>query len=189
MTIDVNYWSEFYSKNHILSESDFCRFVRSYFSNKPKLRILDAGCGNGRDTYSLAKEHLVTGLDTSDYIPEAAENCSFVIGDFCDYDKTSFDVVYSRFTLHSISDEQQVQFLKSITRSGTYLCIECRSDGDINTVREHGDDHYRNFVNYDRLTNLLIENGYRIHHSEEGTGFAPYKSEDPVCVRFIAEKN
>lgn len=187
MTIDVNYWSDFYSSNHTLESSNFCKYILEYFGSKD-LKVLDAGCGNGRDSYALAQAYTVTGLDSAEYIPEGNANCSFVTGDFCDYDKTSFDVIYSRFTLHSINDEQQESFLSSITRKGTYVCIECRSDGDVNTVREHGDDHYRNFVNFNRLNSLLVELGFKVLVSEEGTGFAPYKSEDPVCVRFIAEK-
>lgn len=189
MTIDVNYWSEFYSKNHTLESSPFCRFVLEFFSNKESLTILDAGCGNGRDSYALATRNTVIGLDTAEYIPEATHKCTFETGDFCSYNKDRFDVIYSRFTLHSIDDQQQEEFLSSITKKGTYICIECRSDGDVNTVREHGDDHYRNFVNFDRLNSLLVDLGFTVLFSEEKTGFAPYKNEDPVCVRFIAEKN
>ena len=103
--------------------------------------------------------------------------------------KDEFNLIYSRFTFHSITDEQQVEFLSSITRKGTFICIECRSDKDVDTVREHGDDHFRNFVNFERLHDLLESMNFTVLDSAEGTGFAPYKSEDPVCVRFIAEKN
>jgi len=188
MTLDVNYWSKFYSTNHILDSSNFCSFVLDFFKDKKNLRILDAGCGNGRDSYALAQFHSVIGLDTAQYVPEEKQSCKFLTGDFCDYDMENIDLVYSRFTLHSINNTQQEKFISSITRSGTFLCIECRSDGDVDTVREHGDDHYRNFVNFDRLTGLLKECGFKILFSAEGSGFAPYKSEDPICVRFIAEK-
>ena len=126
---------------------------------------------------------MTTGLDTASYVPEATETCSFENGDFCSYDKSTFDLIYSRFTLHSINDEQQEQFLSSITKRGTFLAIECRSDGDVDTVREHGDDHYRNFVSYERMLRLFDSLGFMVLFAEEGRGFAPYKSEDPVCVR------
>lgn len=188
MTIDVNYWSDFYASNHTLDASNFCSFVLEFFKDKGSLRVLDAGCGNGRDSYALSQTHSVIGLDSADYIPEAKESCTFQSGDFCDYNMDEIDLVYSRFTLHSVSDTQQEKFISSITKPGTFLCIECRSDGDVDTIREHGDDHYRNFVNFDRLTSLLEDRGFRILFSDEGTGFALYKSEDPVCVRFIVEK-
>lgn len=188
MTIDVNYWSSFYSSNHTLDASNFCSFVLDFFKNHRCLKVLDAGCGNGRDSYALSKYYMVTGLDTASYIPEATESCSFETSDFCSHDKNIYDLIYSRFTLHSINDEQQEQFLSSITKKGTFLAIECRSDGDIDTVREHGDDHYRNFVSFKRMLRLFSELGFTVLHAEEGTGFAPYKTEDPVCVRFIVEK-
>ncbi len=188
MTIDVNYWSSFYSSNHTLDASNFCLFVLDFFKEHKCLKVLDAGCGNGRDSYALSQYYMVTGLDTSTYTPESNESCSFETGDFCTNDKSIYDLIYSRFTLHSISDEQQEQFLSSITKKGTFLAIECRSDKDINTVREHGDDHYRNFVSYQRMIRLFDELGFDVLFAEEARGFAPYKSEDPVCVRFIVEK-
>ena len=188
MTVDINYWSEFYSTNHTLDASKFCLYVLEYLGTEKSLRILDAGCGNGRDSYALSKYHTVIGLDTAEYVPESTDKCFFETGDFCSYDKDVFDVIYSRFTLHSITDEQQIKFLSSITKKGTILCIECRSDRDINNFREHGDDHFRNFVNFDRLFELLNSMGFNISVAQEGNGFAPYKNENPFCVRFIAEK-
>lgn len=188
MTLDVNYWSEFYSTKHTLTPSPFSSFVLGFTVGKT-LKILDAGCGNGRDSYELSKYHDVIGLDTSDYRPENRDRCTFIEGDFCTYDKDEFNLVYSRFTLHSITDEQQLEFLSSIKNPGTFLCIEARSDRDIYNSREHGDDHYRNFINFNRLHTLLEELNYKILFAEENTGFALYKNEDPVCVRFIVEKN
>ena len=188
MTVDVDYWSKFYSSNHTLEASNFCKFVIEFFGKETRLNVLDAGCGNGRDSYALSNYHNVLGLDTAEYVPDSINNCSFDKGDFCTYDKSSFDVIYSRFTLHSITDEQQVEFLSSITRKGSVVCIECRSDKDLDTVRVHGDDHFRNFVNFDRLFDLLNSMGFLVLTAVEDKGFAPYKGEDPVCVRFIAEK-
>ena len=189
MTIDINYWRDFYSSIHTLDASNFCSFVLEFFKDNGSFRVLDAGCGNGRDSYALSKAHSVIGLDSAGYTPEAKESCTFESGDFCNYDMSEIDLVYSRFTLHAITDEQQEKFLSSITRQGTYLAIECRSDGDIDTVREHGDSHYRNFVNYQRMFRLFDNLGFVVLFAEEGRGFATYKSEDPVCVRFIVEKN
>ena len=115
-------------------------------------------------------------------------NCVFEEGDFCYYNKDEFDLIYSRFTLHSITDDQRLKFLSSIKKSGTYLCIEARSDKDINNFREHGDDHYRNFINFESLTTTLKELKFNILFSKEDNGFAPYKNENPLCVRFILEK-
>lgn len=188
MSIEVDYWTDFYSSSHTLETSRFCNFVLDFFRDHKTMNVLDAGCGNGRDSYGLSTLHKVVGLDTSKFRPESRDRCVFEEGDFCHYDKDNFDLIYSRFTLHSITNEQQIEFLSSINKSGTYLCIEARSDKDINNFREHGDDHYRNFINFTSLISTLEELNFDILHAEEGQGLAPYKTEDPYCVRFIVEK-
>ena len=77
------------------SDTRFCLWdvVRDFGKQfKKDSYILDAGCGNGRDSYALSKQHQVTGLDTADYVPESTENCSFVQGDFCSYNKDEFNL-------------------------------------------------------------------------------------------------
>ena len=101
----MDYWSTFYKQSHILSPSNFCGFVLDLMADDEDLNVLDAGCGNGRDAYALSKKHIVTGIDTADYLPKATERCSFETADFCSYDKTPFDLIYSRFTFHSITDQ------------------------------------------------------------------------------------
>jgi len=188
MTLDTTYWSGFYSTDHTLEPSLFSTFVLDFFEHKDKLNILDAGCGNGRDSYALSKRHDVVGLDTSSYLPKATDNCSFKTADFTTYDKTNFDLIYSRFSFHALDDEQQLVFLKSIKNPGTYLAIECRSDAGEDDPRVHGEKHFRNFVNHQRLDNQLSRLGFIGLYGKQGTGLAPYKTEDPVCIRTIVKK-
>ena len=68
------------------------------------------------------------------------------------------------------------------------MCIEARSNKDINSTREHGDDHYRNFIDFEGLKITLKQLNFKILFAKEDQGFAPYKTEDPICVRFIVEK-
>lgn len=98
-------------------------------------------------------------------------------------------MIYSRFTFHSITNEDQCTFLNSITIPGTFLCIETRSDKGENSFRHHGDDHYRNFTNIDYLTNLLIRYNFNILYLKESNNLAIYKTEDPICIRVICIKN
>lgn len=181
----VNYWNDFYKKFNLKKPSDFAVFINNYFDSNKKL--LDAGCGNGRDSLYLSKKFKVTGIDKSTKM-ESIENCNFELADFISYDKKDFDIIYSRFTFHSITNEDHQKFLESI-QPNTYLCIETRSDKGINEFRHHGNDHYRNLTNIDYLKKLLKKNNFSIELIEENQGFAIYKNEDPTCIRVISKKN
>lgn len=184
---DTEYWSKFYKTDVIKTPSSFCKYVIDLFANKEKC-VLDAGFGNGRDSYELSKHFKVTGVDMSGYIPPNTDTCTFKFGNFCTIPKDAFDIIYSRFTFHSIPNEDQETFVKSITKPLTTLCIETRSDKGIQSHRHHGNDHYRNFTNVDYLKKLLSDNNFEITYIEENHGFAPYKDEDPICIRTVAIK-
>ena len=191
MSVEKEYWSSFYkdTEGAPLEPSNFGKEVFECLSDSVHpLRILDAGCGNGRDSYYLGKHHEVIGVDSSGFLPENTESVTFIDGDFVNLPKDKFDVIYSRFTLHSLTDEQQEKFIQSIQKEGTYLFIETRSLDDKDGYRYHGDGHFRNFSDYEGLKTLLEQNGFKIHHSERSKGFAPYKDEDPVCIRVFATK-
>lgn len=187
---DIEYWNKFYKDFSHLQPSLFAKFISCYLESKniKDINILDAGCGNGRDSYFLSSNNFVDGCDSSGYLPKEAKNCIFNQGDFCTYDKNKYDLIYSRFTLHSISDEQIEIFLKSIEKNNTYLCIETRSDKGVNTKRYHGDNHYRNFTNLYSLQRNLEKHKFNILYVEESENFAPYKDENPICIRVIAIK-
>ena len=187
MSNEQKYWNNFYKKFGVMNSSDFSKYIVNYFKNNQNLRLLDSGCGNGRDSYFLSSKFIVTGVDNA-FKPENKKNCDFVLDDFINYNKDKFDIIYSRFTFHSITNEEHSKFLKSITRCGTYLCIETRSDKDKSNQRVHGDTHYRNFTNIDYLINLLKEHNFEILFIAESNGFSLYKGEDPVCIRVICRK-
>jgi hypothetical protein len=95
---------------------------------------------------------------------------------FCTFNKASFDIIYSRFTFHSITNEDHEIFLDSI-KPNSFLCIETRSDKGINDARYHGDNHYRNFTNKEYLYNLLLKYKFEIILFEESDNVAIYKTE------------
>lgn len=190
------YWNNFYKNFNYIEPSSFAIFILEYLqllniaqSNK-KFKILDLGCGNGRDSYYLSKKYNVIGIDISNK-PQADElndilNCEFVLGDMITYDKTDFNLIYSRFTFHSITDEQQENLIKSI-KPNTILCIETRSIKGLNTFRLHGDSHYRNLTDIDKLKELLFKYNFEISYIVESDGLAIYKSENPICIRVICK--
>ena len=185
---ETEYWKKFYNSGHILENTSFSKFVLTYIQKYNKLfNILDIGCGNGRDSYYLSKYYNVTGIDSSNK-PIDKDNCTFILGNMINIDKSDFNLIYSRFSLHSISDECQEELLKSI-KSNTILCIETRSIKGLNTYREHGDNHYRNLTDLNKFKNMLEKLNFEILFIEENNNFAKYKNENPICIRIICKKN
>jgi tellurite methyltransferase len=188
---DKTYWYNFYNNNNnLLKEpSSFCLFIMEYFENNTDLNILDMGCGNGRDSLYMSKKYNVTGIDTS--LPlelKKSEKCNFINSNFCTYDKTTFNFIYSRFSFHSITNKDHDLLLESV-KPNTYLCIETRSDKNESDKKYHGSDHFRNYTNIDYLKSLLDKHNFKIIYIEEKNNFAKYKSENPICIRLISKKN
>jgi len=191
---EKTYWSKFYSQNKaIIKPSDFALFICDYLKTntniiKPIKNILDIGCGNGRDSYYFAEqEYNIVGIDASVEC-EASNNCNFVIGNMITYPKDKYDMIYSRFSIHSIPNKEILELFNSIQNKDTLLCIETRSDKGKLEARHFGDGHYRNFTNLDNLKLMLTESSFKIIYIEENDGFAIYKDENPICIRVICQK-
>jgi tellurite methyltransferase len=189
MVNDTNYWNEFYnnSEEKVMQRSDFCDFVMKSFETTNISNVLDAGCGNGRDSIALSTKYNVDGADNSGFVQENGENLNFIDCDFVNMEKDKYDLIYSRFSYHSISDEQQLNFLSTILPN-TYLAIEARSIKDIDLDVCHGKTHYRNYIDLDKIMQQLHDNDFFVYYSHESKGLAIYKTEDPICVRIICKK-
>jgi tellurite methyltransferase len=129
------------------------------------------------------------------------ENITFQCADFSQLEDAVYDVVYSRFTLHSISAYQQEQVFIWVFRNlvpGGYLCIEVR--GQKNELYKKGEpverdtdayvwnNHYRRFLHFGKLCRDLIGLGFIVEESAEEKGFAPHKGENETYIRVIARK-
>ena len=55
----INYWNNFYGDKKKFRESSFARFVLKKIKNKKNFKIIDIGCGNGRDSFFLVKKNLM----------------------------------------------------------------------------------------------------------------------------------
>jgi len=208
--MDKEYWSSYYkSLNHVLKPSLFARYVMSDII-KEHLSLVELGCGNGRDAICFANENInVLAVDQcEDEIKllnnryKQLQNIEFVSGDFSKLDDgRNFDIVYSRFTLHSVSKEQESRTLnwayRNLNLNGCF-CIEVR--GEKNEIYKKGekvigeenafilDGHYRRFLNFDELCNSLAQIGFTIEYASEEKGFAPFNGEDETYIRVIAKK-
>lgn len=208
--MDKNYWKNIYSKQ---SEGEqpslFAKYIAENYDIKGK-SIIELGCGNGRDAIFFANANAhVTAIDQCDNIIELlnhrflkVNNLNFKCLDFtCMGDSTQFDIVYSRFTLHSISKEQEENVTRWAYRNlnpNGKLCIEVR--GQKNEIYQVGtpvdgepnafilNDHYRRFIHFESFCEELKSIGFRIEYAAEQKGFAPFNGTDETFTRVIASK-
>jgi len=185
---EITYWSTFYKQFNETAPSNFACFILNFFKDYDEpLHILDVGCGNGRDSFYLSSKYATTGIDISTVPNRTRDHLQFIQGDMITIDKSYYDVIYSRFTFHSITNEQQEELVKSIAPN-TFLCIETRSSKDADEYRFYGDNHYRNLTEMNYLINLLTKYNFTIIFSSESKDVAIYKEENPTCIRIICKK-
>lgn len=177
--MDLHYWNNYYkSHRHNATNSLFSVFVRENYL-KPHARLLELGCGNGRDSVYFAKSAIhTTAIDQVqseiDYLNThfGSESCTFVCGDFSQLSHLDsltppYDCIYSRFSLHSITHAQQSELFAQLPHYlslGGILAIETR--GVRNSLYQKGErvrgennafiyeSHYRRFV---ALEDLLAD--------------------------------
>ena len=204
----VHYWDEYYKKDAAPSfPSPFAEYVANKLSTKQN--ILEIGCGNGRDSkYFSSKGHHVTGLDKS---AEAIELCKNLyssdepikffygtITDIAKINKKKFDLIYSRFVIHAMSLNEELEMLKisyKLLKKNGKLFIECRSTndplsqkGEILSHTERVFGHYRRFIILDEFIQRLVQVGFKVVEAIENIGLAKFGEEDPMVIRVQAIK-
>lgn len=202
-----NFWNKFYKKKLAVNKpSNFAIFIYKFLKRK-ETKIVDVGCGNGRDLIFFKKKKFdFIGIDLS-------KNASLLIkkklrkvkdknkifnDDFVNFNykkniKDNFSI-YSRFTWHTINKKNEIIFLKKISQLSNlqYIFIETRSDkdnlfgvGEKISKNEFITDHYRRFINKKELIKKIKKN-FKIIYCKEAKGFSKFKNEDPCLIRIIA---
>ena len=180
--MDKQYWDKFYkdhsSRGDISECSTFASFCCDKFFNQKPKTIVDLGCGNARDAKHFARKHIVYGLDQSIDKKVINSNKSPLLKlleqdfvhdqyDFCE----KIDVFYSRFTIHSITEEDQALLLPKVYNcldTGGLFCIEVRTTKD---PKFGVGQHVSDTTYFNEQNNLSI-----------------YKDDNPVLMRIILEK-
>jgi len=109
---DKKFWESFYSnKKGTLNPSPFAIYLIENYSVVGNM--VELGCGNGRDSLYFADKSIeVLGIDQCKNIVSelnglGIKNTDFKAADFTNLDDLGrFNMVYSRFTLHSVNKEQ-----------------------------------------------------------------------------------
>ena len=204
---NTDYWNQYY-QNKVCSTqpSPFAKYVSTLV--EPGKKMVDLGCGNGRDTIFFANLGIdIVGIDLSASAIQMLEeqkvpNAHFVCGDFICHPShmpECYDYAYSRFTIHAINPKQETMLLQvmyqTLKPDGKFF-IEVRSVHDplygkgkqVERNAFFYDNHYRRFLVLEELTNALERCGFRVEYAKESTGFAPYGNDDPPVIRVVAVK-
>ncbi|MCF6276323.1 MAG: class I SAM-dependent methyltransferase [Candidatus Magasanikbacteria bacterium] len=207
--MDTKYWENIYKNGSIIKKpSLFAKFVLNKHI-KDNASLIELGCGNGRDAIFFASNNInVLAVDQcknkiSELNSNKYKNLIFKAGDFTKLNKFgTFDNIYSRFTLHSITEKEENNlflFVNSCLNKDGKIFIEVRGEknglfkvgkpviGEINAFIYNG--HFRRFLNINNICKKLESIKLRIISAEEKTGFAPLENEDFFFIRIVAQKN
>ncbi|UMG93201.1 LicD family protein [Nocardioides sp. TF02-7] len=202
-------WDTFYAAQRRAlprKPSPFARWVaRRYPSDRP---LVDVGTGNARDAqfFAVRKGRPVTAVDYTigsmlwarKRLPDDAP-VTFQVINLYDarqvlafgYGLSRWDTppdLYARFLLHGLEDvgrDNLFRLASMSLRAGGHLFLEFR------TVEDRDRPHHfaqtgRRYLDPDRVVAEIEARGGRVLHREEGTGLAPFRTEDPHVCRLVA---
>ncbi len=208
---DKTYWENYYKAGVAPEEpSLFAQHVLNEHASVGD-SMVELGCGNGRDARYfaangigvLAIDQCASEIDQLIHTNGKYDNLHYEAGDFTELPNSDepFDIIYSRFTLHSVNAEGQRKALEWSHRNLSALgrlCIETR--GQKNELYQRGaavegeqdayiyNDHYRRFVDFEEFKQEITQIGFVVIRAAEQTGFAPFEDTDYHFIRVIAQK-
>ena len=203
------YWNKFYKKKLTLNKPSGFAFFTYKFLKKNYTKIVDVGCGNGRDLFYFQKKKIECfGIDLSrsaTTIIKSKMKKKNIINKIFNDDFIKFNYkkkingifsIYSRFTWHSINKKDENIFIKKISKLSNlkFVFIETRSNkdelcgiGKKISQNEYITDHYRRFIDKNDLIRKL-KKSFKIIYIKESKGFSKFNNEDPCLIRLIAQK-
>lgn len=200
----AGYWNDFYAATATarrILPSQFAAFVAGELAGPS--RIVELGCGAGRDAIFFAENgHEVLAVDASAGAVAAAQSLANHLGVDVEFvcapinhtglqdlvsPSTKPTVVYARFFVHAITDDEEADFLDlaaALTHPGDLLAVEYRTVRDKANTKVTG-KHYRRFVHPSAFDAAALMRGFDIQYAVEGYGYAKYRGDDAYVARSI----
>ena len=208
MQTDIQYWNNYYSGNRteISEPSAFALYCALQMKQGKKL--IDLGCGNGRDSLYFCKSGLkVTAVDSAQTAINVIDSHGLPVFAVCNdfihtkaLDCMDYDYAYARWTIHAISQKQQNELLPrvfgALSKGGLFF-IEARTIndakyGDGKPLGENEfffDNHYRRFIDPCVFLRQMKDTGYSISYSEESDIFSVVGDDAPTLLRVVGMKS
>ena len=205
------YWDKIYRKISTKDPpSTFAKYCLKFFIKKIKnKKILDIGCGNGRDLTFFSKYLFSFGIDKSNIaiktLKKKHKKNKNILLKRVDLKKIDpkilgkFDYLYMRFLLHAVDrniQDKLLKNLKKIMKKSSIVMCEFRTDKDpLKKIgkkignNETYTDHYRRFINFQEFLNILKKNSFKVIFKTEKRGLSIYKKDNPVLGRIIFKNN
>tara|TARA_B110001450_G_scaffold242437_1_gene252763 strand:- start:256 stop:888 length:633 start_codon:yes stop_codon:yes gene_type:complete len=201
----VKYWNTFYKKKSITKESTFATFTYKKIANK-NAKILDIGCGNGRDSNFFSKKGFnVTGIDISQKAIEKnsknkIKNLSFKKFDIGkDKIKDKFDIIYCRFFVHTVDElleDKLIRLIKNSHKKNAIAFFEFRNfkdkifgnfkAKDHNRVIEFEQGHFRRIIDPKIFKKkFMTETKSKIVYEKSGVNLSIVKKDNPNLSRMV----
>ncbi len=201
----INYWNSFYKKKSISSESTFAKFTYRKIK-KFKGKILDIGCGNGRDAYFFNKKGFnVLGVDISQKAIQINSKDKIKNLIFKKFDvgkdklKSKFEIIYCRFFVHTLDEmleNKLINIIKSTKKKNTLVFFEFRNykdkifgnfkSSDHNKIIEFEKGHLRRIIDTKVFKKKFItKTKSKIIYEKSGINLSVYKKDNPNLSRLI----
>jgi len=205
----TGYWNEFYAREgaRIAIPSQFAVFTAVEIQGTPF--VVDIGCGSGRDALFFASRGFrVLGVDASEAAVEGCRGASEQAGLNAQFLASSISasdlqqrisdvrgseiggagtVVYARFFVHAITEEEEDAFLKlaaGVCAGGGKLAVEYRTLRD-KSLEKVTATHYRRFVDPLKFMEKAHRLGFNSEYFVEGFGYAKYRGDDAHVARSL----
>ena len=201
----INYWNKFYKKIPYMNESTFAKFSYKKIQNKNS-KILDIGCGNGRDAYYFNKKGFeVTGIDISQKAIKKNSQIKIKNLVFKKFDvgkdklKSKFEIIYCRFFVHTLDELQEnklINIIKQVKKKDTLVFFEFRNykdkifgnfkAKDHNKIIEFEKGHIRRIIDPKLFKEKFItKTKSKIIYEKSGINLSVVKKDNPNLSRMI----